>query len=51
MKAEEALISGMSQEFVALDLRGATDCLGEIMGKIASDDILNQIFSNFCIGK
>ena len=51
LKAEEALISGMSQEFVALDLRGATDCLGEIMGKIASDDILNQIFSNFCIGK
>lgn len=50
----EALTScrnGLEPEFVAMDLRGAADSLGEITGVITSDDILNQIFSEFCIGK
>jgi tRNA modification GTPase len=41
----------MSFEFVALDLRKALDCLGEIVGKVYTEDILNKIFSEFCIGK
>lgn len=50
----EALTStcdGIEPEFVAMDLRGAADALGEITGVITSDDILDRIFSEFCIGK
>ena len=36
---------------VAEELRGASDELGEITGKISSDDLLGKIFSGFCIGK
>ena len=43
--------SEVQPEFVAVDLRGATDALGEVVGDITSDDILNRIFSEFCIGK
>ena len=32
-------------------LKGASDELGEITGKISSDDLLGKIFSGFCIGK
>ena len=42
---------GIEPEFVAVDLRGAGDSLGEITGVITTDDILDRIFSEFCIGK
>jgi tRNA modification GTPase len=38
-------------EFATVDLRQALDILGEITGETVTDDILNNIFSNFCIGK
>jgi tRNA modification GTPase len=38
-------------ELVAEDLRQAQNSLGEITGKISSDDLLGKIFSSFCIGK
>ena len=43
--------SKMTQEFVAVDLRNAESALGEIIGKVTIDDILNNIFERFCIGK
>ena len=43
--------SGMSQEFIAFDLRSALDSLGEIVGETAPEEILDQIFTEFCIGK
>jgi tRNA modification GTPase len=43
--------SGNAPEFVAVDLRGAADALGEIVGAITSDEVLERIFSEFCIGK
>lgn len=51
---EKTIISinnNISYEFIALDIRKALDDLGEITGEIKTDDILNNIFDNFCIGK
>jgi tRNA modification GTPase len=41
----------LSNEFLAVDLRNAENVLGEIIGNVTTDDILNNIFSKFCIGK
>jgi tRNA modification GTPase len=38
-------------DFVSIDLRAAYDALGEVTGETASDDLLERIFSEFCIGK
>jgi tRNA modification GTPase len=38
-------------DVLAVDLKEALDALGEITGEVTSQDILNQIFSNFCVGK
>jgi tRNA modification GTPase len=38
-------------EFLAADLREALDALGEIVGETTTDEILDQIFNQFCIGK
>jgi tRNA modification GTPase len=49
--AMQTVQSGGSGEFVAVDLRAGLDTLGEIIGMVSTDDILNSIFSRFCIGK
>ncbi len=49
--ARAAVLAGAAGELVAVDLRAAADALGEITGVITTDEILNQIFSEFCIGK
>jgi tRNA modification GTPase len=38
-------------ELIAMDLRAAVDALGEITGAVTTDDILDRIFKEFCIGK
>jgi tRNA modification GTPase len=43
--------AGLSQDFVAMDIRQSLRELGEITGEITTDDLLGNIFSNFCIGK
>jgi tRNA modification GTPase len=50
-RAKESISSGMSAEFAAFDLREALDNLDEITGKKINDEILDKIFSSFCIGK
>ena len=47
----DGLASGLSQDFVAMDIRQSLRELGEITGEITTDDLLGNIFSNFCIGK
>jgi tRNA modification GTPase len=49
--ATEALIGACPPEFAAVDLNGAREALEEIVGVISNDDILERIFSKFCIGK
>lgn len=51
ISAEKSIEERLSGEFIAVDLRNAENSLGEIIGKITSDDILNNIFAKFCIGK
>ena len=50
-EALDSVRNGADAEFIAMDLRGAADALGEVTGVITSDDILHRIFSEFCIGK
>lgn len=50
-EARQAAAAGMTEEIVAAELRRAIDALGEIIGAVTSDDILNGIFRRFCIGK
>ena len=50
-KAENALKSKLSAEFIASDIRAAENGLRELIGEIAPDDVLNDIFLKFCIGK
>ena len=50
-QALDSQSADMTQEFLAMDLRGALDALGEIVGNVTADDILNHVFSSFCIGK
>jgi tRNA modification GTPase len=38
-------------DFISIDLRATYDALGEVTGETASDDLLDRIFSEFCIGK
>lgn len=49
--ALEAINSGMTLDIIALELRTALDSLGRITGKTAEDEVINAIFSRFCIGK
>lgn len=49
--AKKSVQDGLSGDFTTVDLRVALDYLGEIIGLTTPDDILNNIFSNFCIGK
>ncbi|MGO9377658.1 MAG: tRNA uridine-5-carboxymethylaminomethyl(34) synthesis GTPase MnmE [Dissulfurispiraceae bacterium] len=50
-KAKEIFAKGEPLEVTALFLREALNSLGEIIGVVTTDDILNKIFSEFCIGK
>ena len=50
-RATGALDEELPGEVVAVELREATDALAEIVGETTSEDILDRIFSTFCIGK
>ena len=49
--AREVLENSNGEEFLAVDLRSCLNALGEIVGETTPDDLLGQIFSEFCIGK
>lgn len=49
--SQHALDEGLPLDFVSIDLDAAYDTLGEVTGETASEDLLERIFSEFCIGK
>src|SRR5665213_221128 len=49
--ATDALAADATLELVAMDLRIAANAVGEIVGKTTTEDLLDSIFSTFCIGK
>lgn len=49
--ALESTKNEKSGEFIAVDLRMSVNALGAILGTVTTDDILNNVFSRFCIGK
>jgi tRNA modification GTPase len=49
--AGQAQQDGLSADLLAIDVREAVDALGEITGETAGEDLLEAIFSRFCIGK
>ncbi|MCP4751288.1 MAG: tRNA uridine-5-carboxymethylaminomethyl(34) synthesis GTPase MnmE [Proteobacteria bacterium] len=49
--AQNSIEQAMGEEFLAVDLSQTLHALGEIVGETTPDDMLNQIFSQFCIGK
>ena len=50
-RAIEALRENLTLELAAMDLRIAMNAVGEIVGKTTTDDLLDSIFSQFCLGK
>jgi tRNA modification GTPase len=46
-----ALADGQTLEIAAMELRIATNAIGEVVGKTTTEDLLDSIFSQFCIGK
>ena len=50
-KVLSGLSDGTTGDFIALDIRQALHHLGLITGEISTDDLLESIFSSFCIGK
>ena len=49
--AQATLQEGMGAEFVSIELRDAMEAIGEIAGRIDTEELLGEIFSSFCIGK
>ena len=50
-EAQETIRLNVGIDFVSIDLRAALECLSELTGESVSEDVINEIFSKFCVGK
>ncbi len=50
-KVDEAIHNGLPVDVLAMDLHDVLQALGEITGEVSSSDILDRMFSSFCVGK
>jgi len=50
-KAIESAEKRMQADFVSIDLKGAIAALGEVTGEVVSDEVIDRIFEEFCVGK
>ena len=48
---EQSIADGMPEDFYSIDLMNAYEVLGTIIGEAVEDDLVNEIFSKFCLGK
>ena len=48
---EDSINNGMSEDFFSIDLMNAYRVLGTILGETVEDDLVEEIFSKFCMGK
>jgi tRNA modification GTPase len=51
LKVEESIRAGMPEDFYSIDLMSAYEVLGEIIGESVGEDLVQTIFSEFCMGK
>jgi tRNA modification GTPase len=51
LKVRESVDAGMPEDFYSIDLMDAYEQLGLIIGESVEDDLVNEIFSKFCMGK
>jgi len=51
LRVSEGLVSALPSDLLAQDIREVLHYLGEITGEVTTDEILDNIFKNFCIGK
>jgi tRNA modification GTPase len=49
--ASEHLVKNSPMEIAAVELREGIECLGEIVGETTNEDVLERVFSRFCLGK
>jgi tRNA modification GTPase len=49
--AGSSIARGMPDDFITIDLNAALDALGDIVGKVVYEDLMDRVFSQFCIGK
>ncbi len=50
-RVTESLDNGMPEDFLTIDMMDAYECLGEVIGEKVDDDLVDTIFSRFCMGK
>ena len=50
-KVKAAMTAGLSGELLSLDLHDCLDAIGSVTGEISSQEVLNNVFEKFCIGK
>ena len=50
-RVKESIEAGMPEDFFSIDLMAAYDSLGQILGESVGEDLINEIFSKFCMGK
>ena len=50
-RVNESLAMGMPEDFYSIDLMDAYEKLGRITGEAVDDDLANEIFAKFCMGK
>lgn len=48
---KDSIAAGMSEDFFSIDLMSAYEQLGQVIGEAVEEDLVNQIFSKFCMGK
>ena len=51
LEVKNGLSLSLSEDFLSIDLMGAYIALGRILGEEVSEDLVNEIFAKFCMGK